>query len=69
MWIFVSNKAIFIKVLGPKRHKKDILRTKSKKIIVEFKIGSLEYLFVSIFILNKRFVIKIVQKKYFWDEI
>ena len=69
MWIFVSNKAIFIKVLGPKWHKKDILRTKSKKIIVEFKIGSLEYLFVSIFILNKRFVIKIVQKKYFWDEI
>ena len=43
----------------------DILRTKVKKIIVEFKIGSLEYPYASSFILNKTFSsfgTKIVQK-------
>ena len=41
MWIFISKKAIFIKVLGPKWHRKDILRTKSKKIILNSKSAAL----------------------------
>ena len=61
-----------IDVLGPNLHKKDILVTKFKKIIVEFKISSLEYPFLSSFILNKTFwsfATKVSSKKYFEDKI
>ena len=71
VWIFILNKALCIEVLGPNLRKKDILGTKFKKIIVEFKIGSLEYPFISSFISNKTFSsfeTKVSQKKYFGDE-
>ena len=59
------TKHFAIEVLRPNLSKMDILRTKVKKIIVEFKIGSLEYPYASSFILNKTFSsfgTKIVQK-------
>ena len=61
-----------IEVLGPNLHTKDILGTKFKRISVEFKINSIEYLFVSSFILNKTFSsfgTKVAQKKYLGDKI
>ena len=56
---------------GPNLHKKGILGTKFKKIIVEFKISSVKYPFVSSFILKKTFSSfgsKFTPKKVIWGQ-